>query len=47
MVDEHMGLFGATRPMKGHHDSFGHMGSRRDPKPPKDATIHDGDLWSP
>jgi hypothetical protein len=33
--------------VKGHDNSFGHMGSRRGATPPKDVMIHNGDLWSP
>lgn len=33
--------------LKGRDDSFGRMASRRGATPPKDATIHDGDLCSP
>jgi hypothetical protein len=37
MVDECMGFVWATGSMKGHDDSFGHMGSQRGTTPPKDT----------
>jgi hypothetical protein len=31
--------------MKGHNDSFGHMGLRRGATAPKDVMVQNGDLW--
>jgi hypothetical protein len=47
MVDECMGFFGHTRPVKGCIGSFGCDGLRRGATHPKDMTICEGDIWSP
>jgi hypothetical protein len=46
-IDGCIGLFGCNGSTKGHVSSFGNNGSRSDVKHPKDATIHEGDIWSP
>jgi hypothetical protein len=43
-VEEHMVLFGRLSPQRGAMIRLD-MGSRRGTTPPKDVTVHNGDLW--